>query len=130
MTRPSTHNRYLSAAAIAVLMFGVAACGGYDGSSPTAPGGLTAPPGGAIVVNVLSENGALSFSPNPATIPAAQPVSWHNVDTTTHHVVLNDGRLDTGDIGPGRYSPATMLPAPGGYHCSIHPDMVGTLIVQ
>jgi hypothetical protein len=35
---------------------------------------------------------------------------------------------DAGDIGPGRYSSAMMLPAPGGYHYSIHPDMVGTLV--
>ena len=46
----------------------------------------TPPPAGAVIINVVRENGAQSFSPNPATVPAGQLVSWHNVDTTTHHV--------------------------------------------
>lgn len=118
------------AAVTAAALLGAAACGGYGGATPTAPEGLAAPPDGAIVVTIVGERGALSFSPNPATIPAGQPVSWHNADNTIHHVVLNDGRLDAGNIGPGRYSPAMTLPAAGGYHCSIHPDMVGTLAAQ
>ena len=118
------------AAVIVAATLGASACGGYGGTAPSAPDGLAAPPDGATVVNVVGEKGTLSFSPNPATVPAGQLVSWHNVDNTIHHVVLNDGRLDAGNIGPGRYSPAMALPAPGGYHCSIHPDMVGTLVGQ
>ena len=34
------------------------------------------------------------FSPNPATLPAGQMVVWHNVDSVTHRVVLNNGSLD------------------------------------
>jgi plastocyanin len=54
-------------------------------------------------------------------------VVWHNVDTVTHRVVFNDGELDTGNIAPGGFSVATSLVAPGLYHCSIHPSMVGTI---
>jgi plastocyanin len=82
---------------------------------------------GAIVINVVRENGAQSFSPNPATVPAGQTVVWHNVDTIVHRVVLNDGALDTGNIGPGGFSVAMTLVAPGPYHCSIHPSMIGTI---
>ncbi len=128
MKRTSLARIGLAAVTVAALL-GAAACGGYGGSAPTAPE-LAAPPDGAIIVTIVGERGALSFSPDPATIPAGQPVSWHNADNTIHHVVLNDGRLDAGNIGPGRYSPAMTLPDAGGYHCSIHPDMVGTLAAQ
>ena len=42
-------------------------------------------------------------------------------------VVLNDGKLDTGNIAPGRYSASMILATPGPYHCSIHPEMIGTI---
>ena len=95
--RINNMNRLLLAASLATLTLGVAACGGdgYGDSSPSAPSN-TPPPAGAIVINVVRENGDQSFSPNPATVPAGQTVVWHNIDTTTHRVVLNDGKLDTG----------------------------------
>jgi plastocyanin len=120
--------RFLTAAGLAAIILGVSACsGGYGGSSPTTPSGSSAPPPDAIVITIVGINGAQSFSPNPATVPAGRTVVWHNVDTTTHHVVLNDGELDTGNIGPGAYSAPMGLVAPGPYHCSIHPEMVGTV---
>jgi plastocyanin len=89
------------------------------------------PPSGTVTINVVGINGAQSFSPNPATLPAGQMVVWHNVDSITHRVVLNDGSLDSGNLNPGASSlPMTInVPAAGDpYHCSIHPVMVGTLV--
>jgi plastocyanin len=116
--------RFLFAAALLAAV-GAVACGGY-GDSPSAPG-LETPPAGAIVIDVVAINGSQSFSPNPATVPAGLTVAWHNIDTTTHRVVLNDGKLDTGNIAPGRFSAPMTLAAPGPYHCSIHPEMIGTV---
>jgi len=121
--------KYLCAAALAASMFVLAACGSYGSSSPSGPSG-SPPPADAITINVVRENGNQSFSPNPATVPTGQTVVWHNIDTTTHRVVLNDGRLDTGNLAPGAFSQPMTLGAPGPYHCSIHPDMVGTLVSQ
>ena len=114
----------LGASALALCLAG---CGGYSGNSgnPAAPSGN--PPADAIVINIVSENGAQSFSPNPSSIPNGRTVVWHNTDQTTHRVVLNDRSVDTGNLGPGAFSAPMMLAAVGGYHCSIHPDMVGTL---
>jgi plastocyanin len=81
-----------------------------------------------VTINVLGVNGAQSFSPNPATLPAGQMVVWHNIDSITHRVVLNDGSLDTGNIAPGASSQPMSLNMDGPYHCSIHPSMVGTLV--
>jgi hypothetical protein len=85
------------------------------------------------IINILFSNGqgnlgAQSFSPSPS--PQNQPgVVWHNNDSTTHHIVSDDGSLDTGDIAPGSTS-APQLPYSGGgrYHCTIHPTMVGTIM--
>ena len=122
--------RLLLAAGLGTLTLGIAACGGgYGSSAPSAPSN-TVPPAGAITINVVRENGNQSFSPNPATVPTGQTVVWHNIDTITHRVVLNDGKLDTGNLAPGAFSQPMTLGAPGPYHCSIHPDMVGSLVNQ
>jgi plastocyanin len=120
-----TMRRRLFATGLAALTVGVAACGGYGSSSPTGPG--NPPPADAITINVVRENGNQSFSPNPATVPPGATVVWHNIDTTIHRVVLNDSQLDTGNISPGAFSAPMTLNTPRPYHCSIHPDMVGTI---
>ena len=106
----------------------VYACGGSTSSSPTSPSGTATPPAGATIIDVVRENGAQSFSPNPATVPPGQMVVWHNVDTVTHRVAFNDGTLDTGNIALGAFSAPMILRAVGAYHCSIHPSMVGTIV--
>jgi len=121
-------------AMLAAAVLAVSACSGsYSSSSPSAPSTPSAssnPPAGAVVIDVVGDRGALSFSPNPATVPAGRMVSWHNVDSIVHRVVLNDGELDTGNIAAGAFSPAMPLVAPGPYHCTIHPGMVGTIAGQ
>ena len=83
---------------------------------------------GIVTIDVVAINGAQSFSPNPATLPAGQMVVWHNVNNTTHRVVLNDGSVDTGDLAPGASSqPMAIGAASGQYHCSIHPEMIGSI---
>lgn len=99
-------------------------------SSPTAP---TTPVVAAdVTINIAGMNDALSFSPNPGTIPVGKTVSWHNVDSTTHNVAANDGSFNTGNIGPGGTSTPIRMNTAGsfGYHCIIHPTMVGTANVQ
>jgi plastocyanin len=115
--------------AIAALGISLSGCGGYGSNSgnPTAPSGNPAAPSDAIIINVVSENGAQSFSPNPSSVPGGRTVVWHNIDSITHRVVLNDRSVDTGNLDPGTFSSPMTLPAVGGYHCSIHPDMVGTV---
>ena len=74
-------------------------------------------------------NGAMSFPPNPATLPAGEMVVSPNIDSITHRVVLNNGSLDTGDIAPGASSqPMSINGTSNPYHCSIHPVMVGTIV--
>jgi plastocyanin len=105
-------------------------CGGnsYTSGNSGNPIAPTSSISGVVTINVVAVNGAQSFSPNPASLPVGQMVVWRNVDTITHHVVLNDQSIDTGDLQPGASSqPMTIAAAGGQYHCSIHPVMVGSL---
>ena len=121
---------FVTASAVIALGLSGWGCGGSgygNGTSgnPTTPTPSTA---GVVTINVVAVNGAQSFSPNPATLPTGQMIIWHNVDTITHHVVLNDRSVDTGDLLPGASSqPMAIAAANGQYHCSIHPVMVGSV---
>ena len=88
---------------------------GY-GSPTAATPAASSIPSNAVVINVVAINGAQSFSPNPSSVPSGQLVVWHNVDSITHRVVLNDGELDTGNITAGSFSSPMALLAPGPYH--------------
>ena len=79
-------------------------------------------------ISIVANNGAQSFTPNPATAVTGDSLVWRNNDFSVHRIVLDDGSLDTGNINPGGSSPPMALTGAGGrYHCAIHPDMVGTL---
>ena len=52
-------------------------------------------------INILGINGAQSFSPNPSTVSVGQTVVWHNLDTATHRVVLDDGSSIRGTLDRG-----------------------------
>jgi plastocyanin len=112
----------IPAVALLLLSAGISGCNGSD-PAPMAP----SPTGDVVTINVVAINGAQSFSPNPASIPAGQMVVWHNIDNTTHRVVLDDRSIDTGNLAPGVSSQAMALPAVGPYHCTIHPEMIGAL---
>ncbi len=115
----------LSAAAL------IAACGGGGYSSPSGP--TAVPPGGggggaSTTISILGIRGSSSFSPNPASVNQGSTVAWRNTDSVTHHIVLDDGSLDAGNIAPGATSPTMTLNENGArYHCTIHPSMVGSI---
>jgi plastocyanin len=114
---------------VAALALSLSGCGGYGENSdnPTGPSGNPPAPSDAVVINVVAIDGAQSFLPNPSSVPDGRTVVWHNVDTVTHRVVLNDRSVDTGNLEPGTFSSPMSLGTVSGYHCSIHPEMVGTL---
>jgi plastocyanin len=126
--------RITFAGAIVALSLVASGCSNsYDSGSPVAPTPQTPTPttsNGVVTIDIVRDNGAQSFSPNPATLPAGQTVVWHNVDSIVHRVVLNSGSLDTGDLAPGASSrPMSINTGGGPYHCSIHPSMVGTIVL-
>ena len=90
--------------------------------SPTAPAPIT--------IDVAEINGPYSFFPSPAAVRSDQTIVWKNTDTETHHLVLDDGSIDSGRLAPGTMSqPQTVAAGTSTYHCTIHPSMVGTVVV-
>jgi plastocyanin len=125
---------FITTGAVVVLGLSLWGCNGsgytsQSSGNPTTPTPTTTPsPSDVVTVNVVGINGALSFSPNPATLPAGQTIIWHNIDTIAHHVVFDDRSVDTGDLPAGASSQLQTIPSVGGsYHCSIHPVMVGSV---
>lgn len=72
-----------------------------------------------------------SFGPAVVTIPVGATVTWTNHDDIPHTVVSNDGVfkskvLDTDEKFSYTFAKAGTYP----YFCSIHPKMVGKVVVQ
>lgn len=73
-----------------------------------------------------------AFSPATITVKKGTTVTWTNQDATAHTVTENDGRdgPKSGDLGKGQsYSFTYNSTGTFKYHCSIHPDMLGTVTV-
>jgi plastocyanin len=105
----------------------LANCGG-GGNSPTSP----SPSGNGntsatVTINITGLGGKQAFNPNPATVAAGQLVVFKNNDVVVHHVMLDDGTVQTPDIAPGATSAPVAMGTTGAktYHCTIHPGMVG-----
>ena len=121
----------------AVLLLG---CSGY--STPTTPpvNTPTTPPVSTPTtppVNTPSASGSavtisnFSFQPSTLTISAGTTVFWTNNDSTTHTITSDTGVFSSGDLPPGSSFSHTFSSAGSfGYHCSIHPSMKGTIMVQ
>jgi len=116
---------------VAFALFGAAcACGGGSNSTPATPTPTPSASGSqsGATISIVRTAGPQSFTPSPATVAEGGVVTWKNNDGVTHHIVMNDGSLDTGDIAPGASSRALALATNGGnYHCTIHPTMVGSI---
>src|SRR5687768_18496954 len=107
--------RVLAAAAAGLIL---SACGG---SSPSGPD----PGPGTLTITITRQNGAQSFSPNPASA-GGQTVGFRNADSIVHRVSLNDGTVSPGEIAPGATSAPAQMPAEGtDDQCTLHPDMIG-----
>jgi plastocyanin len=118
----------------------VTACGSGYSSTPSNPSPTptpaAAPPSASSAATITIQTsartlGMAAFVPNPVNVSQGGVVSWSNTDSTTHDMVSDTGLWDSGRIAPGggfNFAFATKGSYP--YHCSIHPSMTGTIVVQ
>ena len=113
------------AALAAVTALAGAGCG--SSSSPAAPTVAA-----DVTITMVGDRGNQSFSPNPSSMRVGQTVAWKNGDTTAHDATQDASRFGTGTISAGATSAPITMSTAGTftYHCTIHPGMVGTLVVQ
>jgi plastocyanin len=72
-----------------------------------------------------------TFSPGTLAVPVNSTITWVNKDDIPHVIASNDGlfkskALDTDQ----KYSFTFSKPGTYAYYCSIHPKMVGKIVVQ
>jgi plastocyanin len=72
-----------------------------------------------------------TFGPDTLTVPVNTTVTWVNKDDVPHVIASNDGlfkskALDTDD----KYSYTFTKAGTYSYYCSIHPKMVGKIVVH
>jgi plastocyanin len=79
---------------------------------------------------VLIKN--FSFKPAHITIKRGTKVIWINRDSTAHTATANNGRsFDSGRLGPRqRFSHTFKSAGKKPYHCEIHADMRGSVVVK
>jgi plastocyanin len=73
-----------------------------------------------------------AFSPADITVKKGTTVTWTNNDSTTHTVTASSGETgpNSGNLAPGgKYSFMFATAGTFHYHCSIHPEMLGTVTV-
>jgi plastocyanin len=85
---------------------------------------------------ITDSSGSFAFSPASLTIKAGSTVMWKNMTQAAHTVTSDDGKsFDSGSANPiaaqtGTFSFTFNTPGTFAYHCSIHPFMKATIIVQ
>ena len=78
---------------------------------------------------VLIQN--MAFAPATITVNAGTTVTWTNKDAIAHTVTSDNGLFNSGNIGKnGTYSYTFPTTGSFPYHCSIHPMMKGTVVVN
>ena len=118
---------------VATVMLALAAGCGGGYSTPSSP--TTTNPAPAASPNTIAipagaqTRGSAGYAPNPITVTAGTTVTWTNNDTTAH-TATGDG-FDSGVIGAGAsYQFTFQNRGTFAYHCSFHPGMVGSVVVQ
>ena len=121
----------------AILMFAIACGGGYSSPSP-APSPMPSPtptPGGpsssvAIPVGAASL-GKGAYMPDDLNVAVGTTVTWMNADSISHTSTSDATGWNSGILAPGgQFSLAFQTAGTFPYHCTIHPGMVGTVVVR
>lgn len=71
-----------------------------------------------------------AFNPNSLTVQTGTTVNWVNLDSNTHRVTSDSDVFDSGNLSKDQsYSFTFSQPGTYTYHCTLHPNEVGTIIV-
>lgn len=74
-----------------------------------------------------------TFSPATITVKAGETITITNRDVAGHSYTSDDGTsFDTGILGKDQSKTITAPTTPGSYpvHCTPHPNITGTLVVE
>jgi plastocyanin len=120
-----------------VFVFAVA-CGSDYSSPPSSPSptpstpATPGSPSSSVTIPVGAEFlGNRAYTPDDLDVAAGTTVTWVNTDSTSHTSTSNAAGWNSGNIAPGgQFSVAFPNAGTFPYHCSLHPGMVGTVVVR
>jgi len=96
---------------------------------PAAPVDSQAVSGGALEGKVQIANQA--FSPHTIIVATGAQITWKNEDTVNHTITSAEGWFDSKEIAPGdTFSWKADKAGTFKYHCELHPEMEGVIVVQ
>ena len=109
------------------LVLLVAACN--KDSNPVQP---TTGSGTAVEISGNTPySGASNFTPTTLTTTVGSTVVWTNRHTEIHTTVSNASLWNSNNISPnGTFSHQFTTAGTYAYRCTLHPTMIGTIIVQ
>jgi plastocyanin len=115
-------------AAMIVLVFASIAVAQSSPDQVQSPdsSGQAAPAQDTITVNIHDH----AFDPAQLNAAPGTTVTWVNGDTEAHTATADNGLFDSGVLNPGDFY-SVWLDGSGTvtYHCDIHPDMQGSVVV-
>lgn len=137
LPRPLRSRVLATLALVTILVLSLAACGDDGDSGPVAAGEGTTPTTAAPAGDDGADGEApyieaVDFSLTSVTVAAGAEVEVENEGEKPHTATADDGAFDSGTIEPGASGSITAPSEPGTYafHCTIHPNMTGTLTVE
>src|SRR4051812_3365485 len=87
-------------------------------------------PAGTVVVGIQN----FAFAPASVAVAKGKPVTWVNCEpagTVPHTATADDNSWTSPLLNPGQtYTRTFAASGTTGYHCSPHPFMKGTVVVQ
>jgi plastocyanin len=125
--------RSLRLAILASSLALAAACNGYSTAEPSpTPPPTTNGPSTPVTIPMNAETlGNRAFSPDEVSVDAGTTIIWTNTDSVAHTSTADGNSWNSGIVSPGgRFSVTFQTAGTFPYHCTIHPGMVGTVVVR
>ena len=130
--------RSIAFGALGTLVVGVlGACSGTTtaGTTPSAPTASQQPAAATAVQVIADPNTIGAYSPPTVTVTTGQTVKWVFQGPIPHTVTADDSSFSSGGVANGldngqTYTHTFAAAGTYPYHCAIHPQMHGTVVVQ